>query len=60
MHMFFVAFNKRQKRICEGLEVKQNSKSPKMLIEDSPIKDNNETTKDALNVINLEEELDLE
>jgi hypothetical protein len=31
-----------------------------MLIEDSPIKENIEASKEALNVINLEQELDLE
>lgn len=45
MHMFFVAFNKRSKKIVEGLEEvkgdRSSSKSPcNKLLDDSPIKSN--------------------
>lgn len=72
MHMFFVAFNKRQKKIVESLEVKgtagARSASPKIL-EDSPSKGTTAENKslvgtvgakDGINVQTLDEELDLE
>jgi|LauGreDrversion4_2_1035121.scaffolds.fasta_scaffold1087195_1 hypothetical protein len=73
MHMFFVAFNKRQKKIVEGLEIRRaaagNTHSPRLnkVLEDSPSK---ATTaehkspiggiKEGINVLNLDEEIDLE
>ena len=75
MHMFFVAFNKRQKKIVESLEVKGNngaaggrSASPK-IHEESPSKGTTAENKsvagtvgakDGINVQTLDEELDLE
>ena len=74
MHMFFVAFNKRQKKIVESLEVKGSgaagarSASPKIL-EESPSKGTTAENKsvagtvgakDGINVQTLDEELDLE
>ncbi len=52
MHMFFVAFNKRQKKIVEGLEIARQSE--KILDELSPNKTSN------MNVQVLDEELDIE
>ena len=72
MHMFFVAFNKRQKRIVENLEVKKTTDESKILDELSPNKDasklligasSGQGTTAASNGINVQfvdEELDLE
>lgn len=54
MHMFFVAFNKRQKKIVECLETATKEVSP-LKVGESPTNKN-----DALNVEMLEEELDLD
>jgi hypothetical protein len=69
MHMFFVAFNKRQKKIVEGLEVRPVSvNSPRLnkILEDSPSKGTTEhkspmgNFKEGVNVLNFDEEIDLE
>lgn len=70
MHMFFVAFNKRQKKIVEGLEVRPGSaNSPRLhkIMDDSPCKGTTAEhkspigdVKDGINVLNFEQEVDLE
>jgi hypothetical protein len=70
MHMFFVAFNKRQKKIVEGLEVRPGSvNSPRLnkILEDSPSKGTTAehkspmgNVKEGVNVLNFDEEIDLE
>lgn len=61
MHMFFVAFNKRQKRIVECLETKPSITKilDKSAIEDSPQKSPIAAVS-TMNVQILDEELDLE
>ena len=70
MHMFFVAFNKRQKKIVEGTEERPGSThSPRLhkLMDDSPSKGTTAEhkspmgdIKEGINVLNFEEEIDLE
>lgn len=71
MHMFFVAFNKRQKKIVEGLEIRPlcsvNSPRLNKILEDSPSKGTTAehkspmgNTKEGVNVLNFDEEIDLE
>jgi hypothetical protein len=59
MHMFFVAFNKRQKKIVECLEEPGKVKKPHLLLlEESP--EAKRSTGGQLNVEELEDEIDLE
>ena len=70
--MFFVAFNKRQKRIVENLEVKKMPDQSKILDELSPNKDASKSligatsgqgttaASNGINVQFVDEELDLE
>jgi hypothetical protein len=71
MHMFFVAFNKRQKKIVEGLEIRSlgsvNSPRLNKILEVSPSKGTTAehkspmgNTKEGVNVLNFDEEIDLE
>jgi hypothetical protein len=58
MHMFFVAFNKRQKKIVEMAEAIELHKDPNhnsdILLKEA------DTANTEMNVINLEEEVDME
>ncbi len=55
--MFFVAFNKRQKRIVEVLEeVEARQYNNQVLVVDG----NTETDLNIMNVVQLEEEIDLD
>ena len=70
MHMFFVAFNKRQKKIVEGLEKRPGSTQShriNKILDDSPSKGTTAEhkspmgeVKEGINVLNFDEEVDLE